>query len=70
MEEVSENEKRGLKHKLLEFQKTGLLSYGRYLDNELENSKDKTNRRAYTRYIEQEIDRNKKKLEEIEETLR
>ncbi|GEM_PF-1088333 len=69
MEEVSEKEKWSLAQKLLEFQKNGLLSYGKYLDKELESASQSSIKKAYKKYIENEIKRNTEKIASLEEKL-
>lgn len=65
MDNITEQEKKTLGQKFLEFKKMGLESYGNYLQNELEYSAGKSNRKAYTKYIENELEMNAKKLSEI-----
>lgn len=69
MEEITENEKKGLMQKYREFQKMGLESYGRYLQDELAYSGNKENRKAYVRYIENEIKKIKVKIEEVSKKI-
>lgn len=69
MDDLTPREKWSLTVKLLEFKKMGLVSYGKYLDKELEHSAPMANRRKYTEYIEKEISRNEKKLKKIEAKL-
>jgi len=69
MENVSENEKRNLKQKLLMFQKTGLVSYGNYLTEQLEFATKSDSRSAYKKYIEDQIELNNTKIKEIDEKL-
>ena len=69
MENVSENEKKTLKQKFLEFQKLGLVSYGNYLTEQLEFASKSDLRSPYKKYIEDQIEINNRKIEEIDEKL-
>ena len=69
MENVSENEKKTLKQKFLEFQKLGLVSYGNYLTEQLEFASKSDLRSAYQKYIEDQIVINNRKIHEIDEKL-
>ena len=63
-----QNEEQNLIDKLVakyrEFEKAGLLSYKKYLENELENARKSDHKKAYTRYIEDELVRCQKRLDE------
>ena len=69
MDNVTEAEKRTLGQKLLEFQRGGLVSYGKYLSDQLEYASKSDIRAAYKRYIENEIERNNRKIADIDEKL-
>ncbi|MCB0409363.1 MAG: hypothetical protein KDD29_04040 [Flavobacteriales bacterium] len=69
MENITENEKRTLTQKLLEFQKTGLLSYGKYLTEQLEFASKSESRNAYKKYVEEQIIMNNQKIKEIDDKL-
>lgn len=69
MNEVSENEKKSLGRKLLEFQKMGLGKHGSYLVDQLEFASMSESRAAYKRYVEKELDMNKKKIASTEAKL-
>jgi hypothetical protein len=69
MENVSENEKKTLKQKFLEFQKSGLVSYGKHLTEQHEFASKSNSRSAYKKYIEEQIEMNNRKIEEIDEKL-
>ena len=68
MEQVTENEKRNLKQKFIEFQKKGLESYGKYLAEQLEYSSKSEIRQAYVKYLEDQIKMNDEKIKKIEES--
>lgn len=70
MENVTEKEKRTLGQKLLEFQKTGLLSYGKYLADQLEFASKSESRNAYKKYVEEQIAINNQKIKEIDDKLK
>ncbi len=70
MENLFESEKRSLAQKLLEFQRGGLVSYGKYLADQLEYAKNSKTRNAYKKYILEQIEKNKTKVEEIDEKLK
>lgn len=70
MENVSENEKKTIKQKLLEFQKSGLVSYGKYLTEQHEFASKTDSRKAYKKYIEEQIEMNIGKIKEIDEKLK
>ena len=68
MENITENEKRTLGQKLLEFQKVGLISYGNYLTDQLEQTS--ATKKAYKKYIEDQLEMKKRKINDIEEKLK
>ena len=69
MEKVTKKEKNKLVRKLLKFEKKGLISYGKYLDDQLVYASKKTIRKSYKKYIKDQILLNIKKLEKIEKKL-
>lgn len=69
MDTVSENEKRTLGQKLLEFQRSGLESYGQYLADQLESTAKSESKSAYRNYIEEQLASNQAKIKEIDEKL-
>ena len=70
MGNVTENEKKSLGQKLLGFQKYGLISYGKYLTEQLDYSSKSESRNAYKKYIEEQIKMNDTKIDEIDEKLK
>lgn len=70
MENVTENEKRTLGQKLLEFQRMGLVCYGKYLVEQFDFASKSELRNAYKKYIEDQIEMNDKKISEIDEKLK
>ena len=70
MENVTENEKRSLGEKLLTFQRSGLISYGQYLSDQLEFASKSESRNAYQKYVQKQIEMNIKKITEIDEKLK
>ena len=69
MEDITEKEKSTLALKLLSFQKSGLESYGKYLNDQLEYATKSDNRKAYKKYIESQISMNIEKIKNIEEKI-
>ncbi|MFT4802181.1 MAG: hypothetical protein ACI93N_001958 [Flavobacteriaceae bacterium] len=69
MENVTEQEKSKLRIKLLEFEKHGLESYGKYLLDQLEYASKSKIRASYKRYIENQIISNNEKIKKIENKL-
>lgn len=69
MDNVSENEKNTLEQKLLEFQKLGLVAYGKFLKEQHDFASNDNSKIAYKKYIEQQIELNTKKIAEIDEKL-
>ena len=69
MASVTKEEKKGLRQKLLEFRRTGLVAYAQYLANELEASEGKEIRKAYTKYLKKEITSTAKKIARVETKL-
>jgi hypothetical protein len=70
MENVTEKEKRTLGQKLLEFQRTGLVSYGKYLTEQLDFASKSKSRNAYKKYVLDQIEMNDRKITEIDEKLK
>lgn len=70
MENVSVSEKQTLKQKLFEFQKSGLVSYGKYLTEQLEFASKSDSRKAYKKYIEDQIEMNNRRIQKIDEKLK
>ena len=69
MASITKEEKKGLKYKLLEFRRTGLVAYAQYLANELEASEGKEIKKAYNKYIKKEIVATAKKIAKVEAKL-
>ena len=59
-----------LSKKLLKFEKKGLISYGKYLDNQLIYASKKDIRKQYKKYIKDQIKLNNKKLGKLDEKLK
>lgn len=70
MENVTENEKKTLMQKLLEFQKSGLLSYGKYLTRQYEYASKSDSKSAYKKYIKEQIEMNNRNIDDIDEKLK
>lgn len=62
MEEVTAQEKKTISQKLQDFQKEGLISYGKYLSDQLEYASKSDIRQAYKKYIENQIEANDEKI--------
>jgi len=69
MSKLSKDEKSTLGQKLREFKKDGLISYAKYLADQLEQSEGKEIRKAYTKYIKKEIKSTAKKIAKLEAKL-
>jgi hypothetical protein len=69
MDNISEKEKSKFRIKLLEFEKQGLESYGKYLEDQLEFASKSTIRESYKKYIENQIVLNTEKIQKIEGKL-
>ena len=65
MEDITDDEKRTLSQKLKEFQKQGLVSYGKYLSDQLEYASKSDIRKAYKKYIEHQIEMNNEKINQL-----
>ena len=70
MEKVTEKEKRTLGQKLLEFQRTGLESYGKYLTEQLDQASSSGSGNAYRNYVQDQIEMNNRKIADIDEKLK
>jgi hypothetical protein len=62
-------DKKKFTKKLREFQKKGLLQYGKYLDNQLKIASKKDSWKHYKKYIEDQIELNNRKVKKIEASL-
>lgn len=69
MGKVTENEKKSLKIKFLEFQKKGLLSYGKYLNDQQESASKSDSKDAYKKYIKEQIESNNRRIKEIDDKI-
>lgn len=69
MSDISKEEKKKLSQKLREFRKQGLLSYGKYLEEQLEFASREKSRKKYKKYIEDQIVANQKKISKIDAKL-
>ena len=69
MDNVTDYEKRNLLHKMLEFQKIGLVSYGKYLNAQLELASKSTMSDAYKKYVEDQLQLNNQKINELDQKL-
>jgi hypothetical protein len=65
MAEVTKTEKLLLSQKLLDFQRSGLISYRNYLINQLDFASKSDNRKAYKQYIEKQLAMNDEKIKAI-----
>lgn len=70
MENITENEKRSLGQKLLEFQRIGLVSYGNFLNEQLDFASKSDSRNAYKKYVQNQIEMNAQKINDIDEKLK
>ena len=69
MTKVNKKAKGKLSKKLLKIERKGLISYGKYLDNQLIYASKKSIRKSYKKYIKDQIVLNSKKLNKIEKKL-
>jgi len=67
MKEVTEEEKKTITQKLKSFQLQGLISYGKYLTDQLEYASKSDIRKAYKKYIENQIEMNNEKITRLSE---
>jgi len=69
MDNVTENEKRTIGQKFLEFKRVGMISYGKYLVDQLEYSSKSKIRTAYVNYIKDQIEMNNRGIDEVDKKL-
>jgi hypothetical protein len=69
MTKVTADHKKKVSQKLLEFQKKGLLQYGKYLENQLKFASKAEIRKLYKKYIEDQIILNDKRIKSIDSKL-
>jgi hypothetical protein len=69
MKKLDKKEKKSLLHKLLEFKRTGLIAYSKYLAKQLEQSEGVKERKAYNRYIKKELVSTAKKIARMDAKL-
>ena len=69
MTKVNPDDKKKVSQKLLEFQKKGLLQYGKYLDDQLKFASKSELRKHYKKYIEDQIAFNNKRIKVIDNKL-
>ncbi|MBP9151093.1 MAG: hypothetical protein KBF73_02315 [Flavobacteriales bacterium] len=69
MGKISKDEKKTIGRKLREFKRDGLISYAKYLADQLEQSEGKEIRKAYTKYIKEQIKSTAKKIAKLEAKL-
>lgn len=70
MEKVSEAEKKSLHHKLLAFQKAGLIAYGKYLSEQHALAAASASKQAYLSYIEDQLAQNAQQIQNIDDKLK
>lgn len=70
MTDIHKEEKKTLKNKLREYEIQGLVSYGKYLNDQFESSSKSNLKTAYKKYIEKQIVRNNEKIERLEAKLK
>lgn len=69
MVKINSEEKNVVYKKFLEFQKSGLVKYGKYLDDQLKMASKSESKKLYKKYIESEIIRNTKKIKSVNDKL-
>lgn len=69
MTKTNFEEKNMLYKKFLLFQKSGLVKYGKYLENQLRLASKSENKKLYKKYIEKEIIRNTKKIQSVNDKM-
>lgn len=69
MEKLNSEERNSVYRKFLEFQISGLVKYGKYLEAQLKIASKSESKKLYKKYIENEIIRNTKKIEAVENKL-
>ena len=70
MSNITKEEKKTLKNKFREYEKQGLLAYGKYLQEQLVYASKSDTRVAYKKYIEKQILRNNEKIEHLNTKLK
>lgn len=70
MSNITKEEKKTLKNKFREYEKQGLLAYGKYLQEQLVYASKSDIRAAYKKYIEKQILRNNEKIEHLNTKLK
>lgn len=63
------DDKNTIYKKFLEFQISGLIKYGKYLENQLIIASKSEHKKLYKKYIENEIIRNTKKMKSVEDKM-
>jgi uncharacterized short protein YbdD (DUF466 family) len=66
----SESAKEKIKKAFNKFQLKGLKSYGKYLEKEFKNSKEKKSKKSYNSYITRELKKNDSKITKITSKLK
>ncbi len=69
MAKINPEEKSIVYQKFLEFQKSGLVKYGKYLEDQLKIASKSEHKKLYKKYIENEIIRNTKKIKSVENKM-
>jgi len=69
MAKLNSEEKNIVYRKFLEFQQSGLIKYGKYLDDQLKIASRSESKKLYKKYIESEIIRNNKKIKSVKNKL-
>ncbi|MDX2173185.1 MAG: hypothetical protein SFY56_08700 [Bacteroidota bacterium] len=69
MAKINSEEKNIVYKKFLEFQISGLLKYGKYLETQLKIASKSESKKLYKKYIENEIIRNTKKIKSVEDKM-
>lgn len=69
MKEEEKNDRGRVSQKFLEFQKSGLEAYIRYLESEKKNSKNVGGKESYNNYLVLEIERSKKRICVVDKKL-
>lgn len=63
------DDKNTIYKKFLKFQISGLIKYGKYLENQLRIASKSEHKKLYKKYIETEIIRNTKKIKSVEDKM-
>ena len=66
MEHITTQEQKGLYHKLLEFELKGLSLYGKYLEDQLEQTPNTNLKKYYKQYLNDQVELNNQKVSNIE----